>query len=274
LDWSKAKKVLVLLIPVIAIFASVFLLRDYKELTWLRRAHSELERVYNELKSAPPKVVYVSLKMGNVNRIVDLLEKQGNMEAVYRFFYLYVRNIVTAPGWEEKFGKQDPETTSRIVHALINSARKYDIPLTLAFALAEWEGGFYPKNLRENGMVVVNVHGKLVKMKSKDIGLLQGNNRTFLELGWIRSEEELYNIETNADLCLKYFRAKYDENGDGNGKSWFKAPIAYNSGSALESKELKMGIRGGRITIGHLVNIMQIEEKIRAKFCEVFGESL
>ncbi len=183
---------------------------------------------------------YVYLKRDDVNKVIGLLDAQGKMKLVYKFFDNWIRDFITR---ECGNCKQRPETTREITLTIISIARQKNIPVILAFSLAAWESGFNPGCVSRNHT-------------SKDIGLFQLNTKTFSHI----SEKKLYSIKTNTLLGLTHFRKMYNESG-----SWRKAVIKYNAGNLKK-------IYG--TSINHFDNVFEIEDEITAKFCETFGDIL
>jgi len=101
---------------------------------------------------------------------------------------------------------------------IINSALYYEVPITIALAMAEVESGFRPRAVGYNR-----------SNNSYDRGLFQLNSLSFHHL----STDDFFDPATNTNYALEYLSSMYEEFGD-----WESAIIAYNQGPS----RLKRGI--------------------------------
>ena len=198
---------------------------------------SSLSDEVARLKENPLKTIIVEkhkifrqLRMEEVNKQIEYLLETGYEEDVYGFFDGYSRN-------------------REITTLMLKNDLKYNVPVTLDFAMVQWESGFNPNAKNSNG-------------KSTDYGLKQLNDKTFIP-GWVKTPEELLNIPVNIE-----FGARHYNNLVVRYQGYDNALIAYNGGQrAIEVRILPETFR-------YYSGIMAIEERIRDRFVEHFGHLL
>lgn len=109
--------------------------------------------------------------------------------------------------YENVFAEKE-KISNKIAGAILHTALNYDVPITLAFALAFTESSYRTRAFNYSN-----------SNKSFDYGLFQLNSFTF------PFNEEKMEIWNNTNLALKYLKSEYDKLG-----SWELALIAYNAG--------------------------------------------
>ena len=235
--WKTINKIILLLVVVFLIIVFSSWAKDQYPKPRTRSLYAGQENAPIVVESVIEKRVFVLITMDNINEIIDIENTEH-----FKFFYDHVRNTFK----KNKDKDKDPVITRMTVLNIVSEARKNDIPITLAFALADWESRFNLLAVNENG-------------KSKDVGYYQLNTNTFIRgLKMVKTEKELFDIETNIALGLWYLADKHKFYNN-----WVKAIMVYNDGN------LRNGINS--ITINHLVNVLMIEEELRKEFCETIG---
>lgn len=134
-------------------------------------------------------------------------------------------------------------TSSRKVsEAIIRGSLEYNIPINIGFALAWAESRFYPRAV--NGS---NANG------SSDWGLFQLNDR-YNHL----TQEQFFNVYTNAYTGLRYLREMIDLNDD----DLIYSLYSYNAGPT------RVVVHGNipRITIKYVENILEYEDMLNQEF--------
>lgn len=144
-------------------------------------------------------IIVDSIMESSVNRDIEQHLKDGKGESIYKFY-------------DRITGYRD------ITYRIIEQCLYFDVPINIALALCYEESRFYI--YAENG-----IHNK---DGSADYGLFQLNSYVYSEY----EKEYLMDINNNIRFGIQHLRSDYEEYGD-----WFKAVIAYNSGSISDVPE-------------------------------------
>ncbi len=129
-----------------------------------------------------------------------------------------------------------------VAQAILQEAERYNIPLSLAFALAHTESNFNARAMNRN------------KNGSIDRGLFQLNSSSFPKL----SESDFYNPETSAHYGLSHLRFCLDTAGNE-----ITALAMYNAGTGKVRND-----NTPQITLNYISKIQSYRQNLEEKFAE------
>jgi soluble lytic murein transglycosylase-like protein len=174
------------------------------------------------------------------NEIITEIESKGQDLGLYYYTNLDSR-IKVIDFYSSLTG------STEIALPILTYAHKYNVPISLAFALSKAESDFTPRAINMNA-------------SSVDRGLFQLNNLSFPKL----KEEEFYNPWTNAKHGISYLR--YCLNTGGNE---VVALAMYNAGRGrVDSKGTP------KMTLHYISRVLKFKENIEKDFkIQVIGDS-